>query len=732
MLGRIYHENLLWTGSNRDTKSKYNIVLAHLISKHVYSPCIVDWVILNTLGCAETFEEMLEIKFDEEVNEDELTSKKLIKFRLGGRGYSLNLLEFARRLGLYTSFEIREEGFEAYFQGGLRNDDYFNANDYWVNISSEDQLRLSRSDAQAIRSPIMRVLQKMITYGLCQRTIVAVEIVITVLSLLISTSVLLFTKLNAEVSLVSALQVLRILGNISTLVYSAGWQLNAAPVLEVENFTNWKKRFMCHIIGIEPQFENIIKNGPFIPMIAGQRKPEGEWTADERKASNLDHRLKSLIMSVLPDDQINSIQALMNELVNDGITLSKLKINNGFINGLPKKWLSFCQSLKNINHVKDSELASLFGKLKYEENLIDSIYETEKNKSLVSATPLSTAFISTSIVQDFHDSPNDEEDTRSIYGYLNDLEEEYQARTLLAKSKRFFKKGTQRFSNAKATDQTECHKCGKKAQTRTKAYQGPRSLIQQIKAKLALLSLSASTSKIATIKNKGLIAKAYEWDEEEVSSDDNKIVEVKLLMALDGENDNVSKEGARNAEDFILPNHDTGKILPAESQRNTTDLSVAVTDSSATNYDSADESSVYSTPLPPLKKLDGAEPIFGPKTIKSILRSKSTFKAETLKGVIIYEPSSALAKDNKSSSASKVNSAPAGKLKSCDIKKPIWYLDSGCSRHMTGVKSYLHKYEEQPGPKVVFGDDSTCTTKGYGSIKCNGIVFTKVAFVDWS
>ncbi|GJY34206.1 hypothetical protein Tco_0418675 [Tanacetum coccineum] len=27
-------------------------------------------------------------------------------------------------------------------------------------------------------------------------------------------------------------------------------------------------------------------------------------------------------------------------------------------------------------------------------------------------------------------------------------------------------------------------------------------------------------------------------------------------------------------------------------------------------------------------------------------------------------------------------------------------------------------------------DDSTCTTEGYGSIKCNGLVFTKVAFVN--
>ncbi|GKD24698.1 hypothetical protein Tco_1230912 [Tanacetum coccineum] len=58
---------------------------------------------------------------------------------------------------------------------------------------------------------------------------------------------------------------------------------------------------------IEPQFENIIKNGPFIPMTAGQRKLEGQWTRDERKTTNLDQRLKSLIMSVLPDDQMNSI-----------------------------------------------------------------------------------------------------------------------------------------------------------------------------------------------------------------------------------------------------------------------------------------------------------------------------------------------------------------------------------------------------------------------------------------
>ncbi|GKB94826.1 retrovirus-related pol polyprotein from transposon TNT 1-94, partial [Tanacetum coccineum] len=351
---------------------------------------------------------------------------------------------------------------------------------------------------------------------------------------------------------------------------------------------------MCHIIGIEPQVENIISNGPYIPMAAGQRKPEGQWTTDERNAANLDQRLKSLIMSILPVmTQIKSYhklltainsnlddlyKALMNELVNDGIKLSKLEINIGFINGLPKKWLSFCQSLRNTNQVKDFELASLFGKLKYEENLIDSIYETKKNKSLVSTTPLSTAVFTTSIIQDFQDSPGDEEDTRSSHEYLKDLEEEYQARALLAKSKIIFKNGTQRFSGAKATDQTECHKCGKKghfardcwSKTSVPSYQLPfqsklllssenkleprqtkdfKAKYHKVKARLALLSSSASTLSSSSGKNKGLIAETYDWDDEEVSSDENEITKVKALMALnDEERVSVGKESARNGD----------------------------------------------------------------------------------------------------------------------------------------------------------------------------------------
>ncbi|GJW33069.1 hypothetical protein Tco_0053101 [Tanacetum coccineum] len=77
---------------------------------------------------------------------------------------------------------------------------------------------------------------------------------------------------------------------------------------------------------------------------------------------------------------------------------------------------------------------------------------------------------------------------------------------------------------------------------------------------------------------------------------------------------------------------------------------------------------VTGTPLPPLEKLTRAEPVSGPKTIKLILKSKSTFKAETLKCITINKPSSAPVRGNKSSSASKTNSAPASKLKNVKIE----------------------------------------------------------------
>ncbi|GJU75443.1 hypothetical protein Tco_1272513 [Tanacetum coccineum] len=418
--------------------------------------------------------------------------------------------------------------------------------------------------------------------------------------------------------------------------------------------------FLCHIIGIEPQFENIISNGPYISMAAGQ------------------------------NDKINSV------------------INCLTVKSTWDDLILYHEGPFDVKESRGMDLKLCYNTFKFKEAL------------------LSTAFFSTSIIQDFQDSPDDEEDTRSSQENMNDLEEEYQARALLAKSKSFFKKGTQSLPSG---------------------------------------------------KNKGLTAETYDWDEEEVSSNNNEVTKVKVLMALaDVERVYVGKESARNDYlcidlnyveeqrnnimskhrnlvqelntckeqllvlkqaklDLLTMHHANTKILK-ENQNLRNELkeltsiteawlnisskvnqcickqiptqkkkilgidqltedtfsfgpkdlifvksladNVSITNSNKprlskaekstlSNYDTADESLVCSIPLPPLKKLDGPEPISGPKTIKSILKSKSTFKAETLKGIIINKPSSAPSRGSKSSSSSKTNSAPASKLNNVKI-----------------------------------------------------------------
>ncbi|GJU95872.1 putative reverse transcriptase domain-containing protein [Tanacetum coccineum] len=140
MLPRVHHDFIHWGTSNKAAKTKYNTNLARLLPKQIYSPCIVDWGVLNNMGCAEEIKAMLEIKF-------------------------------ARRLGLYHAAEISEEGFEVYFQGGLCGDENFNARDYWLSIISEEELHLSRSLASSIRCPILSMFEAMHLNGYANVTL---------------------------------------------------------------------------------------------------------------------------------------------------------------------------------------------------------------------------------------------------------------------------------------------------------------------------------------------------------------------------------------------------------------------------------------------------------------------------------------------------------------------------------------------------------------------------------
>ncbi|KAJ9541694.1 hypothetical protein OSB04_028200 [Centaurea solstitialis] len=62
--------------------------------------------------------------------------------------------------------------------------------------------------------------------------------------------------------------------------------------------------------------------------------------------------------------------------------------------------------------------------------------------------------------------------------------------------------------------------------------------------------------------------------------------------------------------------------------------------------------------------------------------------------------------------------------------KGIWYLDSGCSRHMTGSKSVLSDYRDERGPSVTFGGNGRGQTRGYGTLTNEVTTFKRVAYVE--
>ncbi|GJT30128.1 hypothetical protein Tco_0910403 [Tanacetum coccineum] len=144
----VHYEFLDWRGCSREAKSCYNSRLTTLFPRLIYSPQIMDWQLLHKIGCGDEIDQMLKIslkeaqseeeilffvawvrafninepiypelcrkfydtyEFDEVCAGDELQSKKIISFRLGGRAHSLTLLEFARRLGLYHAKELEED-----------------------------------------------------------------------------------------------------------------------------------------------------------------------------------------------------------------------------------------------------------------------------------------------------------------------------------------------------------------------------------------------------------------------------------------------------------------------------------------------------------------------------------------------------------------------------------------------------------------------------------------------
>ncbi|GJY98033.1 retrovirus-related pol polyprotein from transposon TNT 1-94 [Tanacetum coccineum] len=222
---------------------------------------------------------------------------------------------------------------------------------------------------------------------------------------------------------------------------------------------------------------------------------------------------------------------------------------------------------------------------------------------------------------------------------------------------------------------------------------------KKVKAKLALLEAGPFTTqspKPFLSKNKGMVTETFDWDEEEVS-DDGEMTQVKVLMDLVDDELSVGNNHARNAKLETV----TFQLQNIELIKQNYALQEQLKEEKLVN----DKWLNSSNKIPKTK----AKP-FPPCTYYGF-NDQQPDDYHNYPECAIYG-----SYDHSTSRHNRVILVKGGeKIQATKAREPT-------KRSMTGVKSYLYKYVEQPGPKVVFGDNSSCITNGYGSINC-GVIF---------
>ncbi|GKD41990.1 hypothetical protein Tco_1266635 [Tanacetum coccineum] len=277
-----------------------------------------------------------------------------------------------------------------------------------------------------------------------------------------------------------------------------------------EDFTSWKVRFLVFLDGLEPYLLNTLEDGPFVPMsnlstsTNPLRKPQNQWAHAKAHLANQDKRLKSIIISCLPNDVMKAV--------------IKCKTAKAM-------WNDLILAHEGPSDTRDTKIAAL--RLKFDTFKALDGEKASSSKALI-------------FDNNFQDNDSDvEEDIRSSSEFISDLNTEYHERALLANQKRFYKRSGRVGSSRKPIDKSKeiCFTCGKPGK-----YKG-------LKAEMAVLTkriddLTKGKSEKGK-SDKGLIAESFE---ESVSSKDEGTTKIKAFMAIAEDEPSVGKANARSGQ----------------------------------------------------------------------------------------------------------------------------------------------------------------------------------------
>ncbi|GJU76824.1 retrovirus-related pol polyprotein from transposon TNT 1-94 [Tanacetum coccineum] len=122
-----------------------------------------------------------------------------------------------------------------------------------------------------------------------------------------------------------------------------------------------------------------------------------------------------------------------------------------------------------------------------------------------------------------------------------------------------------------------------------------------------------------------------------------------------------------------------------------------------------------------------------PKHVVTLVYSRKPRKSKTNVPVSkskVLKSISANKKEPSQSWGSIVSDVQSSSLDDCRSSKLFWYLDSGCSKHMTGDHSQLTNFVNKFLGTVKFGNDHMAKILGYGNYQIGNVTILRVYYVE--
>nr|GEW01287.1 retrovirus-related Pol polyprotein from transposon TNT 1-94 [Tanacetum cinerariifolium] len=478
-----------------------------------------------------------------------------------------------------------------------------------------------------------------------------------------------------------------------------------------DDFTSWKIRFLVFLDGLKPYLITTLKDGLFVPM-SNLSTPTNPLPKRQNQCSNAESRLANQDKR-LKGEKVNGtytrLKCLLNDLENNGVVISQSEVNVTFVNSLPRKWLSMNQTQGANNSIKNDSLAALYGKYHYEEGLIDDIYTSETQRFTIQASSLKA------LISNIHSQDSDsdvEKDNRIINEFMANMNAEYHERVLLANQKRFYKRSERVGSARKPMDKSKetYFACGKPRINELTKEKNDRGKGDKGKS------------------DKGLIAESFDWDDESVSLKDEGTTKFKAFMAIAEDEPSVRKGDTRSSQWVEITIKKQCQTLGGKGKRKENNSQKEVL---FTMADVSTSESAY------MITSDSEDDCGDQRSKNLLIKYHKTYviKKKTKPKHPLVQTSSP--DKNALPSTEQLLLTLMEEVKGCEIYRSIAHEIADCPKNLrnnrkqrVAIKKSEPAEKWESGLKVVFGDNSSGDTEGYGSVNCNGITFTRVAYVN--